>query len=374
MRHPIGLAGLDPAIHVFDAAWLKAWMRATREARGHDGRSDFIWRNKMLQALSTRRAVLLSTLALGCTAFSRTGLAQGYPERPVRIVIPLGPGGVGDITIRIVAEKLSSKLGKSFFIENAPSPDGLTAMRTVRNAPADGYTLLLITGGIAGSIALYNKFPIDVLGEFVPISLIGSFDCLMAVNAQSEFKTLKDFLAAARAKPGALNVGTISAGGIQHITANYLKQASGVDFVIVPFRTTPDAIVALMRNDLHMVIDFYAALKAGLQGGQMRPIAWAGPTPSPALPNVETASAEGVTGFAASSWNAFYAKSGTPPEIIATINTALHDVLADPAVKGRLLDLGVDSKASTPAEADAHLRDDIKKWSEVIARAGIAKH
>ncbi len=328
----------------------------------------------MPHALVTRRTVMVSTVALACAAWGRTALAQSYPARPVRIVLPLGPVGVGDISILIVAEKLSDKFGKQFFIENMPSPDGLTAMHTVLNAPADGYTLLLFTGGIASSIALYNQFPIDVPKVFAPISSIGYFDCLMVVNANSDFKNLGDFLAAARAKPGTLNVGTISAGGVQHLTANYFKQASGADFVIVPYRTTPDAIVALMRNDVAMVIDFFAALQSGLQSHQLRAIAWAGPTPSPALPDIATASEQGVKGFAAASWNALYAKAGTPPDIVTTLNAALHEVLADPDVKKRLLDLGVDSRANTPAEMDAQLRADTKKWAEVIDRAGLEKH
>jgi hypothetical protein len=169
------------------------------------------------------------------------------------------------------------------------------------------------------------------------------------------------------------NVGTISAGGVQNLTANYFKQASGLDVVIVPFRTTPDAIVALMRNDVEMVIDFYAALKSGLEDNKLRAVAWTGPQPSPALPNVPTALGEGVKGFEAASWNAIYAKAGTPPEVLATLNKAMQEVLAEPDVKKRLLDLGIDSKASTPAEMDAQMRGDITKWTEVIDRAGIEK-
>ena len=179
-----------------------------------------------------------------------------------------GAAGVGDITARIIAERLGDKLGQRFIIENMPGPGGIVAGRAVLSAPADGYTLLLMTGGIASSVPLYNKFPLDMTKDFVAISSMGYFDCLMVVNAQSEFKTLGDFLKVARAKPGKLNIGTISAGGVQNLTANYFKQASGADVVIVPFRTTPDAIVALMRNDVEMVIDFYAALKSGLEGQQ----------------------------------------------------------------------------------------------------------
>jgi len=319
-----------------------------------------------------RRISIPLTVMLGCLVLGGPAAAQTYPERPVRIVLPLGPGGVGDISARIIADKLSDKFGKRFFIENMPSPDGIVAANTVINAPADGYTLMLLTGGIASSVPQYKQFPFD-LNALTPISSIGYFDPLMVVNAKSAFKTLDDFLMAVREKPGTLNVGTISAGGVQNLTANYFKQASGTDFVIVPFRTTPDTVVALMRNDVQMVIDFYAALKSGLDSGQLRAIAWAGPNRSPVLPDLPTAAEQGVKDFTAASWNSLYAKAGTPQSIIDTLNTALHDVLADPGVKARLLALGIDSRASTPTMMNLQLQDDIKKWAAVIERAGIEK-
>jgi tripartite-type tricarboxylate transporter receptor subunit TctC len=309
---------------------------------------------------------------LGCLVLGGPAAAQIYPERPVRIVLPLGPGGVGDISVRIIADKLSDKFGKRFFIENMPSPDGIVAANTVINARADGYTLMLLTGGIASSVPQYKQFPFD-LNALMPISSLGYFDPLMVVNAKSAFKTLDDFLMAVREKPGTLNVGTISAGGVQNLTANYFKQASGTDFVIVPFRTTPDTVVALMRNDVQMVIDFYAALKSGLDSGQLRAIAWAGPNRSPVLPDLPTAAEQGVNDFTAASWNSLYAKAGTPQSVIDTLNSALHDVLADPGVKARLLAFGIDSRASTPTMMNVQLQDDIKKWAAVIERAGIEK-
>src|SRR5215469_9197535 len=263
----------------------------------------------MSYAFPTRRAALLSLAALG--AAPATAFAQAYPSRPVRIIIPFGPGGVGDISIRIVADKLADILGRRFIIENMPSPDGIVAGRTVISAQPDGYSLLLLTGGTAAALALYEKFPLDIYKDLMPISLMGQFDCLMVASANSDFKTLGDFLKAGKAKPGALSVGSVTTGGVQHLTTNYFKQASGIDFVIVPFRTTPDATVALLRNDVQMVIDFYAPLKPGLEGQQLRAIAWTGPTASPALPDVKAAAEQGVKNFAASSWNSLYVRTGT---------------------------------------------------------------
>ena len=320
-----------------------------------------------------RRGFCLSLVAGLLALAPQTVFAQKYPDRPVRIILPLGAGGVGDISTRIVAEKLSQKLGQRFIIENMPGAGGITAARATMQAPADGYTLVLFTGGVAGAVPLYKDLGYDPLKDLAPVSSMGFFDCLAVTNGESAYKTLGDFLKTAKEKPGTLNVGVISGGGVQILTANYLKQASGADFVIVPFKTTPDAILSLLRNDVHMVIDFYAALKGGISDGKLRPVAWTGPTPSPALPNVPAAQQQGVKDFKAASWNSYYVKAGTPPAIIATLNKAVHEVVADPDVKKRLLDLGIDTRASTPEQMDALMRGDIKMWTEVIAKAGIEK-
>ncbi len=272
----------------------------------------------MTKLTIARRGLLLAGLSLLASAMSQPAWAE-YPERPVKIVLPLGPGGVGDISARIVAEKLGEKLGQRFIIENMPGVAGIAASRSVIAAPADGYTLMLNTGGIAASMPLFNKFPVDVLNDLTPISSVGFFDCLLVTSDQSGYKTLGDFIAAAKATPGKLNIGTISAGGAQNLTANYFKQAAGIDVVIIPFKTTPETIIALMRGDVQMVVEFYAGLSGNLADGKLKPLAWAGSQPSPALPNLKTADAQGVKNFDAVSWNAVYAKTGTPPAIIATL-------------------------------------------------------
>ena len=143
--------------------------------------------------------------------------------------------------------------------------------------------------------------------------------------------------------------------------------------MVVPFRTTGEAVIGLLRNDVQLVIDFYAGLKPGLTDSKTRALAWTGPTPSPALPNIPTVAQSGVPGFEVVSWNAFYAPTGTPPAVIETLNGALRTVLADADLKKRALELGIDTKASTPAEIDARMKADIVKWGAVIEKAGIAK-
>jgi tripartite-type tricarboxylate transporter receptor subunit TctC len=307
-------------------------------------------------------------------ASERAAQAQSdYPDHPVRVILPFGPGGVADVTARLVAEALSKKLGQNFVIENQPGAGGITAARAALSGPPDGYTLTLQTNGTAISVPLFNHLPFDPLKQFLPISTIGYFECVFMVNASSPFHTLADFLKAARDKPGTLNVGTINIGSTQNLTAELFKSMAGIDVVLVPFRTSPDVVVALLRNDVQMDIDFYAALKPSLDNGKALAIATSAPQRSPDLPNVPSAQEGGVANFDVTAWNGLYAPVGTSQPIIDKLNAALHDVLADPDLKKRALALGIDTKASTPAELDARMRGDIEKWGRVIAQAHIPK-
>jgi tripartite-type tricarboxylate transporter receptor subunit TctC len=322
----------------------------------------------------SRRTAVVSLAALSAGLAAPAVRAQSkYPDKPVRVILPFGAGGVADVTARLVAASLSDKLGQNFVIENMPGAGGIAAARAALSAPADGYTLMLQTNGTAISVPLFNHLPFDPVKDFAPISIIGFFTCDFMVDASSPYRTLGDFLKAAKEKPGTLNVGTINVGSTQNLTAELFKSMAGVDVVIVPFRGSPDVVVALLRGDIQMAIDFYAALKPTLDGGKARVIATSAPQRSPELPNVATVQEGGVAGFDVTAWNGLYAPKGTPDAIIQTLNAALHEVLADPDLKKRALELGIDTKASTPAELDARMRGDIEKWGKVIAAANIPK-
>jgi putative tricarboxylic transport membrane protein len=318
-----------------------------------------------------------ATLALAAAATGIGGApvrAQAkYPTRPVRVILPFGAGGVADVTARLVAEALGNKLGQRFVIENNPGAGGIAAARAALEGAKDGYTLILLTNGTAISVPLFNHLPFDPLKDFVPISIIGYFSCVFMVNASSPFQTLSDFLKADREKPGAVNVGTINVGGTQNLTAELFKSTAGAHFVIVPFRTSPDVVVGLLRDDVQLAMDFYAALKPTLDGGKGRAIATSGPQRSTGLPNVPTVQEAGVAGFDVVAWNGLYAPAGTPQDVIDILNKALHEVLADPELKKRALDLGIDARASSPGELDQRMRSDIAKWGAVIAAAHIPK-
>ncbi len=328
----------------------------------------------MIEHRITRRelaAALAATAAGLAPIFARA--QPHYPVRPVRFILPFGAAGVADITARIAAEKLGDKLGQRFVVENQPGPGGIAAARSVLSQPADGYTIGLVTNGTSISAAIYNALPFDPLKDFATVSAIGYFDLVFASNVDSELKTMTDFTAAARAQPGKLNVGTINVGGTQNLAAELLRSSAGRDFQIIPYRGTPDVIVALLRNDVQLMVDFYAPMKATLQDNKMRPLATTGAQRSPFLPDVPTVAEAGVPGYEVTSWNGIFARIGTPAEIIGVLNKAIHEVVAMPDVKQRYADLGIEARASTPEELKARLQADIGKWAVLIERAHIPK-
>jgi len=299
--------------------------------------------------------------------------AQNYPNRPVRVVVPFGAGGVADVTTRIAVDKLGEKLGQRFVVENQPGAGGINAARSVLASPPDGYTLFLASNGTAVSVALFKSLPFDPVKDFAAVSLLGSFDLILATSAAGPFRTLQDFVKAAREQPGKLNVGTINVGSTQNLGAELFKTAADVDFQIVPYRNSPEALVALLRNDVQMVIDFHAALKSQLTDQKIRALATSGAARSQSLPDVPTVQEAGVRGYEVTSWNALAGPGAMPKEAIATLNKAVREVLADADLKKRYLELGIEAKASSPEEMKTRLQTEIGKWAKVIERANIPK-
>jgi len=287
--------------------------------------------------------------------------------------VPFAAGGVADITARIIAEKLGDRLGQRFYVENQPGAGGIAAARSVISSPPDGATLALLSNGTAVSVSLFKKLPFDPLKDFVPISSLGYFDFIFATSANTTFKTLSDFVAAARAKPGTLNVGTINVDSTQNLSAELFKTAAGIDFTIIPYRGTPEIQVALPQGDVGLMIDSFSSMKGNLADGKLRALASSGGRRSEATPEIATVAESGVGNYDVVSWNALFAPAGTPPDIIKTLNDALREILADAGVKKKLIELGIEARASTPEEISGRLKSDIDKWGKVIDKAGIQK-
>jgi tripartite-type tricarboxylate transporter receptor subunit TctC len=315
----------------------------------------------------------LATIVLAGMVLSAAVHAQNYPNRPVRMVVPFAAGGVADITSRLIAEKLGDKLGERFIVDNQPGAGGISAARSVLAAPADGYTLAVVTNGTAISVPLFKSLPFDPVKDFTPISGFSLFDLTFTSNAAGPYATLGDILKEARANPGKLNVGTINVGSTQNLGAELLRAAAGINVTIIPYRTTPDTVVALLRNDVQLAVEYYATMKAGIEDGKLRLLATSGEKRAAFSPGVPTVAEAGVPGYEVRSWNALFARAGTAPEIIARLNQAVREAVAMPDIRQRMLELGLEAQAGPPNEIAVRLRADIVKWRKVIEEAHISK-
>jgi tripartite-type tricarboxylate transporter receptor subunit TctC len=304
----------------------------------------------------------------------RAARAQSsYPTRPVRLIVPFAAGGVADITSRLAAERLGEKLGQRFVIENQPGPGGIAAARSVLSAPADGYTLGLVTNGTSISVAIYTSLPFDPVKDFVTISTMGYFDLVFATNSEQPFATLPDFIKAVRGQPGKLNIGTIAVGSTQELGAELFKASAKLDVQIVPYRSTPDVIVGLIRNDVQLMIDFYAAMESALEQNRIRAVATSGLARTEYLSAVPSVGEAGVPGYEVTAWNGLFAPKGTPDAIVDLLNRSVREVLSVPDIRTRFAHLGIAAKAGTPEELRSRMQSDIGKWAAVIERAGIPK-
>jgi tripartite-type tricarboxylate transporter receptor subunit TctC len=318
-----------------------------------------------------RRSALL---ALPVLALALALPAQAaWPEKPIRLVLPFGPGGVADVTARILADKLSDKFGQRVFVENMPGPGGIAAARSVISAPPDGYTMLYVTNGTAISVASFNNLPFDPMKDLTMVSMVGTFDLVLVVNAASEFKTLEDFVKAAKANPGKLNIASVAVGSTQNLGAELLKSVAALNVQIVPYKTSPDIVVALLRNDVQLMVDFPPAVQGQVNDGKLKILATSAPTKSPLMPDIRPATDAGVKGYEVISWNGVGMPKDTPKDVVATMNKAIGEVMATPEVKAAYAKVGVVAQASTPDELLKRLTADIKKWDDVIVKAGIPK-
>jgi tripartite-type tricarboxylate transporter receptor subunit TctC len=326
---------------------------------------------KGLVEMIARRTAWLGLVAMIVALAPQAQAA--WPEKPIKFVLPFGAGGVADVTARILADKLSQKLNQRVVVENMPGPGGIAAARAVITAPADGYTMAWVTNGAAISVATFQSLPFDPVKDFAMVSMAGTFDLVFVVNDQSEYKTLADFIKAARDNPGKMNIGTIAVGSTQNLGAELFKSLAGLNIQIVPYKNSPDIVVALLRNDVQLMIDFPPAVAGQVADKKLRILASSSPQPSPLLPGVPTADQAGVKGYEVISWNGVGVPKDTPKEVIDTMNKAMREVLAMSDVQEALGKVGVIANASTPEEALARLTADIKKWNEVVDKAGIPR-
>ncbi|MCU0930553.1 MAG: tripartite tricarboxylate transporter substrate binding protein [Serpentinimonas sp.] len=312
-------------------------------------------------------------LGLGLGLGSTPATAQSFPTKPVRIVVPFGPGGVGDLTARAVAGALSQQWGHNVVIDNRPGAGGVVAAESVANAEADGHTLFLMSNGTAVSAAVFQKLPFDTVKDFTPITTLGYFDIAVVVPESSPFKTLQELVAHAKAQPGRVNMGSINVGSTQNLAAELFKSAAGMDVQVVPYNGTPALMAAMRGGQLDVAVEILGPVLPHLQSKAMRVLAVTGEKRSVVLPEVPTALESGIQGFVASSWNALATPAGTPQAVVDKIQRDVGTALASPEVKKRLQDLNVEARGSTPQETAALLAADIQRWTDVVRKANIPR-
>lgn len=328
-----------------------------------------------LRNAAFRIVSLLIACAVVVAGLASPASAQAdYPNRPVQLIIAYGAGTIGDVSMRILAENLSSQLGKNFIVENRPGAAGVVAAQAAAKAAPDGYTLLLLGNSYAISTALFKSLPYDVLKDFAPISLVASFDFLVVTRKDSKLKSMQDVIAYAKANPGKLNIATLSPGTTQYLAVELLKVAAGVDVTAVPFRNSPDAASALLRGDVDIDMDSYAPLRALLDAGKVDVIATTGRNRVAFLTGVPTVIESGLSNFDVSSWNGIAAPAGVPAPIIAKLSKAVNEALHSSKAQDTGRKLGMEMRGSTPEELESRLKGDIVKWSDLIEKAHIPKH
>lgn len=313
------------------------------------------------------RKLLLTLLFM---ALASNAPAQDYPSKTVRIVVPLAPAGGTDALARVLAAKLRDRLGQSVIVENRAGAAGNIGAEVVFNSPPDGYTLLFTQPApLVVNKALYGNLPFEP-ERFVPIALVSLQDLLLAANPGVPFNTLEELVAYAKANPGKLNYGSSGAGSAPHLAAELFKAMAGLDMVHVPYKGSGESQLATLSGEVDFVFFAFSSALANARAGKLRPLAVGGTKRNPQLPDVPSVS-EAVKGFQGSSWTALVAPPGTPPEIVNRLSAAVLSITKEPDVRKRLLDAGDESSDASPAEVAAFLKEETRRWGDVIRKAGI---
>lgn len=294
-----------------------------------------------------------------------------FPERPITLLVPFAPGGIADLTARAVAEHMARTLGAPVVVENRPSAGSIVASQAVAAARPDGHTLLLMSNANAVSVGLFRRLPYDPLRDFAPVSTLGFFDLGIFAAAGSRFATLADALAWARANPGRLNVGTIAPGSTQHLAAKLFETEARIDALVVPYKGSPAVLTALRAGEIDLAFEVTGPMLPQVAAGAVKALAVTSAQRNPALPEVPTVQQSGVPGYDVASWNAIAAPAGTPGEVVAALNRAVREAVAAAAVRDKLGRAGMRLSASTPAELQALLAGEIRRWGDVIRAAKI---
>lgn len=315
----------------------------------------------------TRRYLALSVL-LG---FTGVAMAQAWPASPIKLVVTFPPGGSSDAAARIVAPKLSERLGQPVVVDNKPGAGGGVGLGMVAKAPADGYTIVLASaGGLTANPSLYKTLSYDPQRDFVPVTGFGASPFVLVAGTELPAKTVKDVIALAKKDPGKLTYASGGNGTAMHLSGELLKSMAGVEMTHVPYKGSGPAVLAAMGNETSLAIADITTIKPQLQSGRLKVIGVMDKKRSALAPDMPTLAESGLPGFESSGWFAILAPAGTPPAIVKRLNTELTAVLRSSEVRERFSAAGLEPMPSTPEELTAFMKSETVKWAKVIKDSG----
>ena len=309
--------------------------------------------------------------AIAICSFSSAAHAQTYPNRPVRMVVPWPPSGTVDILARPLAQRLAEALGQAVVVDNRPGANSILGSDLVAKAPPDGYTLLLdnITGH-AINATLYKKLPFDSQKDFAPLGLLASVTNLLVVHPSAGLRSVKDLLAAAKAKPGQLAYASFGTGSTAHLAGELFKTLGGVDMVHVPYKGGAPALADVMGGRVAMMFATLPSALGQVKGGKLLAIATTGAARSPATPEVPTVKESGLATFEATTWYGALFPAKTPAAVVQSMHRQLVAVVTDTKTRERLTELGFEVQSSTPEMLARHLREETVKWGKIVKISG----
>ena len=324
--------------------------------------------------MSLALKTIIVSAALAALALSAAQVqAQPFPNKPMRLVVPFGPGGVGDITARTVAQKMSEAMGQQIIIDNRPSAGGVVAAEMVARAEPDGYTLMLLNNANAVSMAMFKSLPYDTLKDYTMVSTLAAFSLGVLVAPDSPVKTTRELIAQARTAGAKFNGGSIAIGTAQHLSAELFKSMAGLSHTNVPFNNTGALIAALRSNDVQAAFEFLPPVLGQIRAGTLRAVAVSSKTRFALLPNVPTLDESGLTGYDVISWNGIGAPAKTPRAIVERLNQEAHAAVNSPSVKQRFAELGIEQNLNSPEGMRTFVTGEIAKWNALIDKARIPR-
>ena len=313
---------------------------------------------------------IFCALALLATA---SAPAQNYPARPLRLVVPTGAGGVTDILARYIAPRLSASLGQQVVIDNRPGASGVVGSQLVAAAPPDGYTLLMVFPAHPVNPSLFKSLPYDTVKSFAPITVVSTVSTVLIVGNDSPVKSTQDAIALAKAKPGALNYGSVGSGSLGHLAAELMRSMARLQITHVPYKASPQVLTALVSGEIQL----YFIASAGTvvpqeKAGRIRSLGVSTRHRLPVLPHVPPI-ADALPGYEAVGWNGILAPAGTPKAIIERLHSEIAKIVRSPEFSQQLTVEGATAVGNTPAEFDTMIRADMRKWADVVRDAGIQR-